>query len=76
MNMDKIAKAFQTADNYGSLMPGEIKALILAWIHAEARAREAEHDVECHNYYSQGLSCTRCQDWIAVVKREVDWVED
>ena len=51
---------------------------ILAWIHAEARAREAEFRLEYHLDDSYALETDERheQDWIAAVKAEVGWVAD
>lgn len=61
--------------------------LCLAWIHAEARAREAEFWRFHWDEKDMGKPCW-CKDkhverhdwdsanWVAAVKREVGWVED
>lgn len=57
--------------------------LALAWIHAEARARESEF--YCVHYDCSTSDCNRTDknkhpwtpgDWIAAVKREVGWPEE
>lgn len=46
----------------------EVLSAILSWIHAEARAREGD--------WGAGPGCPSRDKLIAVIKREVGWVED
>lgn len=76
MTIEEIKQEIRTLANgvsCGESCDRFTRRLVLAWIHAEARARRSEHSVGCQTYES----CSICRQprsyWLAQIKAEVGW---